>query len=429
MRYQTIPSDLFVRNREKLSRLLEDNSVVIVHSSDQMVRSGDQYYPYRQSPDFFYLTGIEQEMSVLLLCPDHKEKDKITRLFIRKPVPEMETWEGKKLSLEEAGKISGISSVYWLEDFEAMAHEAILKSRNIYCRTDEQVKFRTEYQSRDERYLMGLKEKYPAHRYQRLTPLLQKLRLKKEPEELEMIREAVRITAAGFRRVLQVVKDGIMEYELEAELTYEFLRRGASGHAYAPIIASGGNACILHYIDNDHILGKGQMLLMDFGAEYGNYSADCSRTVPVNGRFSKRQREIYEACHRLFRFARNLMKPGTTIQAIHEKVCEKSEEEHIRLGLYSKDEAARQKKDSPLFMKYFMHGISHFLGLDVHDSGDRQLVLEEGMVLTCEPGIYIAGEKTGIRLENDILITRDGNIDLMDEIPMDPGEIETLMNA
>jgi Xaa-Pro aminopeptidase len=429
MRYKSLTNDLFIRNREKLSQLLDGDSVAVLHSNDQMLRNGDQYYPYRQNSDFFYLTGIEQEMSILLLCPEHKDGTKKAQLFLRKPDPKMETWEGRKLSLSGAREVSGIESIFWLEDFDNILHEIVLQRAIIYCRTGEQSKFRPDYPSRDDRSLIRLKEKYPAHQYKRLSPLLQKIRLIKEPEELDMIKEAIRITSAGFNRILPLVRAGMKEYEVEAELSHEFIRHGASGHAYPPIIASGENACTLHYIQNDCEINKGSLVLMDFGAEYGNYSADCSRTIPVNGRYSKRQREIYEVCLRLFLFAKSQLKPGTTIESVHKRVCRMCEEEHIRLGLYSRDDVSRQKKELPLFMQYYMHGTSHFLGLDVHDCGDKEQVLKEGMVLTCEPGIYISSERTAVRLENNLLITKEGNIDLMEDIPMHPDDIEEKMNS
>jgi len=409
--------------------MVEPDSVLILHSNDQMVRNGDQYYPYRQSSEFFYLTGIEQEMSVLLLCPGHKDKSKIEQLFIRKPDPKLETWEGRKLTREEAGRISGINYVHWTEDFEPVSRELIVENKNIYCSTREQVKFRPDYPSRDERYLIRLKEVYPAHQYRRLTPLLWQLRSKKEPEEVKMIKEAIKITGEGFRKVLSMVRNGIREYEIEAVLTYEFIRNGASGHAYAPIIASGENACYLHYIQNNREIRQGQLILMDFGAEYGNYAADCTRTIPVNGKFSKRQLEIYEACLRLYRYAGSLIRPGTTIEKINRQVWKRSEEEHIRLGLYSRDDVKSQKKENPMYRKHLMHGIAHFIGLDVHDAGQVKRPLEEGMILTCEPGIYIPAENTGVRLENNLLVTKDGNLNLMEAIPLEPDEIETLMNS
>ena len=429
MRYKAISPRLFKENRNKLIRLLDAGSVVVLHSNDRMVRNGDQYYPYRQNSDFFYLTGIEQEMSILLLCPDRKVRSNTARLFIRKPEPNLETWEGPKLTREEAGRISGIDSVHWLDDFEAISRELILDSTNIYCSTREHLKFRPEIPSRDERYLIRLKEKYPAHQYRRLTPLLWQLRSVKEPEELELIKEAIRITSLGFDDVLSMVKAGLKEYEIEAVLTHAFIRNGAAGHAYDPIIASGKNACFLHYTQNEHVLRKGQLMLMDFGAEYGNYAADCSRTIPVDGKFSPRQLEIYHACLDLYLFARSIIKPGISIEKINEKVWKRSEDVHIRLGLYTRRDVGKQDKDSPMYRKYLMHGISHFVGLDVHDAGPVRIPLEQGMVLTCEPGIYIPQESTGIRLENTLLVTAGGNTDLMEDIPLEPDEIEAMMTS
>jgi Xaa-Pro aminopeptidase len=427
MRYKALPASLFKRNREKLFRLLDPNSVVIVHSNDQMVRNGDQYYPFRQSSDLFYLSGIEQEMTILLLCPDHPEKDRQEMLFLREPDPKLEAWEGKKLDRGRAKEISGISNVHWLEKFESLARELILESENIYCNGHELAKFRPEYPSRDERSLSKLKKEFPLHGMSRLAPILTQLRLLKEPEELALIMKAVAITKCGFDRILSNLKPGQKEYEVEAELTCEFIRQGASGHAYLPIIAAGANACILHYVKNEQLCRNGDLLLLDFGAEYGNYAADCSRTIPVSGRFTPRQREIYEANLRVFRKAKALIKPGTTIDKINKEVGRIWEEEHVGLGLYSTRDIQQQSGEEPLYMKYMMHGVSHFLGLDVHDVGSKQEVLKPGMVLTCEPGIYIPAEKTGIRLENDILVTEEGNVDLMEYIPIDSEEIEDLM--
>jgi len=429
MRYKTIQTGLFRKNREKISGMLDADSVAIVHSNDQMVRSGDQYYPYRQSSDFFYLTGIEQEMSVLLLCPGHKDKNKNTLLFLRKSDPKLVTWEGPKLSLDEARKISGIESVHWADDFESLSREIILENNNICCASREELKFRPDYPSRDERFQMQYREKYTSHRFSRLTPLLRKLRAVKEPEELEMIRAAVQITSDSFRRVLAMTRAGLKEFEIEAELTHEFIRQGASGHAYPPIIATGENACYLHYIVNDAILQEGQLLLMDFGAEYGNYAADCTRTIPVSGDYSARQLEIYRSCLDLFKYARSLFRPGTTLDKINEQVWKKSQEGHLQLGLYSLNDVERQPKNAPLHKKYLMHGVSHYLGLDVHDAGQIKMPLEEGMVLTCEPGIYIPEEKMGVRIENNLLITKNGCVDLMEDIPSEPDDIRNLMGS
>ncbi|MFC2116159.1 aminopeptidase P N-terminal domain-containing protein [Bacteroidota bacterium] len=429
MRYSKIDTELFSRNREKLIGKLEKKSVAIIHSNDQMVRSGDQYYPYRQNSDMFYLSGIEQEMSILLICSDPESADKMEMLFIRKPDPKLETWEGRKLDLKVAEEISGIKNVHWLENFEAISRELILESRNIYFNIPEYEKFKPEYPSRDERKMIQLKKDYPSHVFMGLAPLMTELRLVKEPGELNLIRKAVEITRAGFNRVLGYLKPGLMEFEVEAELSHEFIRQGCAGHAYPPIIASGENACMLHYIKNDMVCRDGELLLMDFGAEYANYAADCSRTIPVNGKFSRRQRELYDANLRVFKGARSLMEPGTTIDIINEKVGLLWEEEHVKLGLYTSADVRKQTKEDPLYKKYFMHGTAHFMGLDVHDLGSKQVELKPGMVLTCEPGIYIPEEKTGIRLENDILITESGHVDLMEEFPIEAEEIEELMQS
>ncbi len=427
MRYSKINSELFIRNRDRMIGQLEKKSIAIIHSNDQMVRSGDQYYPYRQNSDMFYLCGIEQEMSVLLICGDQENADKRVILFIRKPDPALETWEGKKLDKETAGKISGIKTVNWLENFEAVARELILQSRSIYCNIPEQPKFKPEYPSRDERSMNLLRRDFPSHVFKRLAPLMAELRLVKEPDELELIRKAVEITGDGFEKVLGFIKPGLKEFEVEAVLSHEFIRQGCAGHAYPPIIASGENACMLHYIKNDSVCRDGDLLLMDLGAEYANYASDCSRTVPVNGRFTKRQKELYDANLRVFKGARSLMKPGTTIDKINKEVGKLWEEEHIKLGLYTSAEVRKQDKANPLYKKYYMHGTAHFMGLDVHDVGSKQEELNPGMVLTCEPGIYIPEEKTGIRLENDILITEDGYVDLMEDIPIEAEEIVELM--
>jgi Xaa-Pro aminopeptidase len=428
MRYSQIPKDLFIRNRKKLAGKLAKDSVAIVHSNDQMLRNGDQFFPYRQNSDLFYLTGIEQEMTILLLCQDHSGKNRQELLFIREPDPKLECWEGKKLDKKWAEEISGIENVHWLEKFEPIVRELILDSTNIYCCSHELAKSRPESLSRDERYLAKLKKEFPLHEMKRLSPIMPELRLMKEPDELALIRKAIEITKSGFNRILATVKPGQKEYEIEAELSFEFIRKGAAGHAFQPIIASGANACFLHYIKNDQVCQDGDMLLLDFGAEYANYAADCSRTIPVNGRFNSRQKDIYDANLRVFRKARALIKPGTTIDKINKEVGMLWEEEHVRLGLYSINDIRKQSKEEPLHMKFLMHGVSHFLGLDVHDVGSKQEILKPGMVLTCEPGIYIPAEKTGIRLENDIMVTEAGNVDLMEDVAIDSEEIENLMH-
>lgn len=429
MRYNSIEKDFFVKNRDKLTKELLPNSIALVYGSHQMPRNGDQFFQYRQNSDFFYLTGIEQEKSILMICNDENLKELQQVLFILKPNIDLEIWEGHKLTKQEAQKISGVKTVKFLEDFEMILHSLMCTNENIYFNSPELPKFKTEVNSRDVDNLSKIKLQYPTHSFQRLAPILQELRLVKTKEEIEIIRKSCSITKDAFLRVLKTVSPTKKEYEIEAEISYEFIRNGASGHAYAPIIAGGINACSLHYIENDDVLKNGDLLLMDFGAEYANYSADLSRTIPINGKFSPRQKEAYEATLKVFKFARSLMIPGTTINKFHKEVCRKWEQEHIKLGLYTQKDIENNKSENPLWFKYFMHGTSHFLGLDVHDVGTRDTEFKAGMVLTCEPGLYIPEEGFGIRIENDILITKDGNIDLMEDIPIEADDIEQLMNS
>jgi Xaa-Pro aminopeptidase len=303
----------------------------------------------------------------------------------------------------------------------------MMQADHVYLNLPEHLKFIPELPGRDIRKGEELMKKFPAHHYERLAPIMRDLRVTKSEEEISLIREAVDITRKAFLNTLQTVKPGIMEYEIEALITHDFIKEGARGHAYQPIIASGANACILHYIDNNDTCSDGQLLLMDFGAEYGNYAADCTRTFPVNGKFTPRQRTLYNSVLEVLKFARSLMVPGSSINKVHQEVCRKFEMEHIRLGLYTAQDLKKQDKENPLYQQYYMHGTSHFLGLDVHDMGSKEQEFRPGMVLTCEPGIYLPGEQTGIRLENNILITRDGNVDLMKDIPIEPEEIEELM--
>lgn len=427
MRYQAIQKDFFIKNRDKLSEKLLPSSVALIYGAHQMHRNGDQFFPYRQSSDFFYLTGIEQEKSILLICNDPNVKELQQVLFILRPNKDLEIWEGHKLSKEEAQHISGVKTVKYLEDFDMVLHSLLCNNQNIYFNSLELPKFKMEVNTRDFDNLNIVKKQYPTHLFQRLAPLLQELRLIKTKEEIELIKKACSITRDAFVKVLKNVSPGKKEYEVEAEISYEFIRNGSSGHAYAPIIAGGKNACILHYIENDQVLNDDELLLMDFGAEYANYSADLSRTIPVNGKFTERQKAAYQATLRVFKFARNLMVPGTTINKYHKEVCKKWEEEHIKLGLYTEEDVKNNKTENQLWFEYFMHGTGHFMGLDVHDVGTRDTVLKPGMVLTCEPGLYIAEEGLGIRIENDILITEDGNIDLMEDIPIELDEIESIM--
>ncbi len=427
MRYAKIENVFFKKNREKLVKKITRNSIVIVHSNDLMPKNGDVTYPFRQDSDMFYLSGINQEKSILLMVPGHPDEKLGEILFLEKSNKEIKTWVGSRLSKKEATSVSGVKTVYWLEDFEKVLSSLMPIFSKVYLNLNENPRFSSEVIYKNLRFVHEMKNKYPLHHYERLAPVLTELRLIKEPTEVDLIQHACNITEKAFFRVLRFVKPGLMENEVEAEITHEFTRSGANGHAYEPIIASGENSCILHYIKNNKQCDDGELLLMDFGAEYANYASDCTRTIPINGRFSPRQRECYESVLRIFRETVQLLVPGKTLNEIQEEVIRLAEQEHVVLGLYTEEDLQDQEIGKPLYRKYFMHGVSHFLGLDVHDVGDKNIPLQPGMVVTCEPGIYIEEENIGIRLENDILITGDEPIDLMENIPIEAYEIEKIM--
>ncbi len=424
-----INKELFIKNRFKLNSLMDAGSCLVLFGADEMPRNGDQYFPFRQNSDFFYLTGITQEKSILIMSPDNKNPKNREILLIMKPTPELETWEGKKLSGQEASEISGIQNIQFLDKYDHVLFDALSASEKIYLNKPELPKFFPEVESRDERMGKQLRNKYPFHQYKRVAPLLRELRSRKEDIEINNIRKACEITAKGFQRVLKNIKPGLIEKEIEAELWYEFIRNGANGHAFPSIIASGKNACSLHYTDNNQMINDGDLILMDFGAEFNNYASDCSRTIPANGIYTPRQAQLYDGLLEIFEKAREIMKPGTRMEEVHNNVCEWMVEYHKNIGLYDEEDIRKSKDGSPLWFKYYMHGTGHSVGLDVHDTYDKNEPLAPGMVFTCEPGIYIEDENTGIRLENDILITEDGNIDLMKGIPIERNEIENLMKS
>lgn len=426
MRYANIKSVLFKRNRSKLADLLNDNSVAIIHSNFEVPRNGDQYYPYRQNSDFFYLTGIEQEKSILVLCPNHKNEKLREVLFVLKPNKTMEIWNGHKLTIDEAQEISDIKTVYYLEEYDSYINNLAQSYESIFVNLPENMQVWKDLESRDYSQYKQTYKKFPLHKYNRLAPLLTQIRLIKEPEEIEIMEIACAITNKAFSAVLKNTKPKMKEFEVEALITYEFIKNGANGHAYAPIVASGKNACVLHYIDNDNLCNNGDLLLMDFGAEYANYAADCTRTIPVNGKFSPRQKDCYQSVLNVLKIAQKLLVPGTTINEVNKKVNILMEEEMIKLGLFSEDDVKSQDSKNPMYFKYFMHGTSHFIGLDVHDVGAKDVPLKKGMVLSCEPGIYIAEEGIGIRLENDIMVD-ENPVNLLADIPIEIEEIERLM--
>ncbi len=426
MKKETFKTDFFTGNRKKLANALEKNSVAIINSNDELTRNGDQDFPFRQSSDLFYLTGLEQEKCILTLCPDHPDENLREIVFTIKPDEQLETWTGHKYTKEEVKKISGVKTVKWLEDFDMTFRDLAISSDNIYVNLNEYAKYQTEVDYVSNRYAMKIREMYPAHNLKRLAPLLTQQRLVKEPEELRVLQIACDITNKAFGRVLSTVKPGMMEYEVDAEITYEFLKNGARGHAYQPIIASGKNALVLHYVENSNECRDGDLLLLDIGAEYNNYAADCSRTIPVNGKFTERQKQCYEAVLRVQKEAIKLYVPGNTIDNVNKTVWKMMEKEMIKLGLFTEEDVKKQDPEQPLYTKYLMHGVAHFIGLDVHDVGGKFVKFEKGMVLTCEPGIYIKEEGIGIRIENDIVVD-EKPVDLMADIPREVDEIEELM--
>jgi Xaa-Pro aminopeptidase len=428
MRYNPINNTFFAHNRNTFVSAMKKGSLAIFYSNDQFPRNGDQYHPFRQSSDFFYLTGIEQEKSILLLAPECPNKNYREALFLLKTNETLEIWEGHKYTKKEAQETSGIKNIYWLEDFEAALKETMSYFDNVYLNRNEYIKFFPEVETREERLGKALQQQYPLHTYHRAAPLLAQQRLIKSKEEIALIKKACEITNKAFRRVLAFTRPGVWEFEVEAEISHEFTRNRAGGHGYAPIIASGKSACVLHYTENDKICNDGDLLLMDFGAEYANYTADLSRTIPVNGKFSPRQKELYNAVLRVQKEVKKMYVPGNTINDINKQADKLMEQELLRVGLLSQQDIQQQDQENPAFRKYFMHGTSHFMGLDVHDVGSKSEPLKPGMVLTCEPGIYVPEENTGIRIENDILITESDPIDLMADFPVEAEEIEFLMN-
>ena len=427
MRYHIISNALFIKNRKRFIDLMPEGSAAIFFSSDQQHRNGDQYFPFRQDSDFFYLTGIDQEKSILIITKDTSNKKYHQALFMIKTNERIARWEGHKYTQEEAKDISGIENIYWLDSYDFALREIMVNYNDILLNRVESPRFKPEQPTRNEREGKKIIKNFPLNKYHRAAPLLLELRLVKSEEEIELLKTACEITNKGFRRILKKIKPGITEFEIEAEIDHEFTINRATGQGYSPIIASGKNACVLHYVENDKVCQNGDMILFDFGAEYANYSADMSRTIPVNGKFTQRQKDCYNAVLKVQKEAEKLYLPGNTIRQINDKVNMLMEKEMINLELFTSKDVANQDSDYPLFKKYYMHGTAHFLGLDVHDVGGLDVILKPGMVLTCEPGIYIEEEGIGIRLENDILVTETTPINLMKNIPLEVEEIENLM--
>jgi len=428
-KYDDLPSTMFVAHREAYCKAMKGNCMAIFHSADQMPRVGDGTHKFRQNSDMLYLSGIDQEETILLLFPNSPIEKYKEILFIRQTNEHIAVWEGRKYNQDEARLQSGVKTVLWHDQFSTIFDMLMHYCDGLYINLNENDRMLSEVPYKDVRFAEECKAKYPLHQLHRSGPIMAKLRTVKDIFEVETLQHACNITEKAFRRVLGFVKPGVWEYEIEAEIIHEFIRNRATGHAYEPIIASGANSCILHYGDNNKQCMDGDVLLMDFGAEYANYCADLTRTIPVSGRFTPRQKQVYNACLNVHKAAKDIMRPGITLAQLNEEVCKVMESELIGLGLFTAADVKNQDPTNPLYKRYFMHGNSHFLGLDVHDIGNRYEPLPIGTVLTNEPGIYIPAEGIGIRIENDIYVGDGGNVDLMANIPVEADEIESLMGA
>lgn len=429
MRYLPIDPKLFVENRRKLCTHLEPCSLAVFNSNDVMPRSADGIYPFVQQTDLFYLSGIDQEESTFVVFPDAKDEKYREVLFIRETNEQIALWEGKKYTKEEATAVSGIQTVCWNSEFDSVFRALAFQAESIYLNTNEHLRAEAAVETRDARFVKWCREVFPLHRFRRLAPIMHRLRAVKSSIEVDLIKNAVAVTGQTFRSLLGFIRPGIWEFEIEAEIWREFLRRRSRGPAFQTIVASGADSCTLHYVRNDKQCRDGDLVLIDFGAEYANYAGDLTRTVPVNGRFTPRQKDVYNAVLRVQKAAVQLLRPGNTFDAYHAEVGKLMESELIGLGLLNSDAVQSQPQDKPAYKKYFPHGISHHLGLDVHDYGDKFRPFEAGMVLTCEPGIYIRDEGIGVRIENDILITDQGPLDLAADVPREAAEIEELMSS
>ena len=429
MKYHKIDSSLFILNRKKFIEMMKPNSVAFFNSNDIYPISADSTLPFEQHRDIFYLSGVDQEESVLMLCPNASDPKHREVLFLKETNEHIAIWEGEKLTKQQAFETSGIKSVFWINEMEKVIDKVVMHCEKIYYNHNEHYRANVEVETREERFNKWLENKFPKIKKDRSNPVLQQLRSVKENIELELIQTACNITNKGFRRVLNFVKNGVWEYEIEAEFIHEFLKNRSKKFAYSPIIASGNNANILHYTQNNKQCKNGELILMDVGAEYANYSSDMTRTIPVSGRYNKRQKDIYNAVLRVKKEATKMLIPGTDWKEYHVEVGKVMTSELLGLGLLDKADIQNETKDKPAYKKYFMHGTSHHLGLDTHDYGLLENPMQENMVFTVEPGIYLPDEGFGIRLEDDIVIQAKGEpLNLMNNIPIEIEEIEELMN-
>ncbi len=427
MRHRSIQSKLFLRNRKNLGKLLPEKALAISNANDVLPSNADGTLPFHPNSDLFYLSGIEQEESRLVLFPSCSNPKHREILFIREPNEHLKIWEGYKHNKEDAGKISGIQTVYWIQDFDDIFQLLAAEADVFYLNSNEHNRADNEVETRDQRLNQEIQKKYPLHRIERLAPYLHDLRFCKSAEEIKLIKQAIEVTSQGFHQVLRMVKPGVKEYEIEAEWAREFIRR-RSKFAYTPIVASGANACVLHYLQNDQACKKGDLLLMDVGACYANYNADLSRTIPVSGKFTRRQKQVYNSVLRVLRQSIRNATVGKSLKEWQTDAHDLMTEEMLRLKLITPSQVKKQDPEKPACRKYFMHGLGHSLGLDVHDVSNGQSEFRENSVFTVEPGIYLPEEGFGIRLEDNIQITQDGPKNLMANIPIEIEEIEQIMN-
>lgn len=428
MKYLPIGKELFIKNRKKLIDRLKPNSIAIFNSNDIMPTSADGTMPFVQDTNMFYLSGIDQEESILLIAPDFPDEKYREILFLKETNDKIAIWEGHKYTGGEAQEISGVQTIMWLDKFESIFYIILAESENVYLDTNEHIRNKLEVETRNARFGKWCRDRYPLYNYERVSPILYSLRCVKSTLEITAIQRACDITERGFRRVLEAIKPGVWEYELEAEFAYEFLRNRSKGFAYEPIIASGANACVLHYTANNLQCKDGDTILFDVAAQYANYNADMTRVVPVNAKFTKRQRAVYDAVLRVKNQAADMLLPGNTIPEYEKAVGKIMEQELLDLRLIDRTDIKNQDPHWPAYKKYFMHGTSHHLGLDVHDVASIYKKFVPGMVFTVEPGIYIKEEGLGVRLEDNIVITDKGHHNLMCNIPIHADEIESLMN-
>lgn len=430
MKYDRIDRKLYEENRKNFIEKMEGNSLAVFNSNDIYPVSADSTFPFQQHRDILFLSGVDQEESILVISPNASTPEHREVLFLRETNEHIAIWEGEKLTKDAAFEVSGIRTVYWLQDFERVFKQMMSEVDSIYLNTNEHLRADTTVQTREDRFIEKVKQDYPAHQVRRSAPIMHELRSVKHSIEIELMQQACDITKAGIERVINFIKPDVWEYEIEAELIHEFIRRRSRGFAYTPIIASGHNACVLHYIENNSQCKDGEVILMDVGAEYANYASDLTRCFPVNGKFTQRQKDVYNSVLHVKNEAQKLLRPGITLPEYHVEVGKLMEVELLKLKLIDQTDIKNQDPKWPAYKKYFMHGTSHYIGLDTHDVGPWNKPIKSGMVFTCEPGIYIPEENLGIRLEDDLVVQESGDpLNLMADIPIEADHIEELMNS